>query len=120
MAQSEGFKHITVTAADEDDVVIVAGAVEEAPEPTDVPGAAVAPESEPAAEAVPEPAPETPSAQSVPAQKPAPAAKPKKDDGYREATLEDLADHSMPLAQKITIVAAIILIIVAIAYCALR
>ena len=52
MAESEGFKHITVTAADDEDVVIVAGASEAAaPAPTQPEGEA------PAKEAVaPEPA----------------------------------------------------------------
>ena len=115
MAQGEGFKHITVTAAEDEDVVILAGAT-----PT---GDSVI--TEPATE---EPVPEEPvKAQSpVPepqpskATKPAPSKRAKaKGDSYRETTLEDLEDTSMPFAQRVVIVAAIVCIIGAVIYCAL-
>ena len=91
MAQGEGFKHITVTAADDDDVVIVAGAVEA-----------------PAQNAGDEPAAEEP--------KPSGSKKDSsKKDSYHEATLEDLKQEPMP-AQRVVIIAAIVCIIGALIY----
>lgn len=114
MSQGEGFKHITVTAADEDDVVIVAGAPEAVPE-----------EPEPASDHEPEPAPEPekPKATQDAARKASQdakrkaAQKPKPESGYRETTLEDLQGKPMPLIQKVVIVAAIVCIIGAVIYC---
>lgn len=120
MSQGEGFKHITVTAADEDDVVIVAGAPEAVPEEPDP-----APEPEPASDHEPEPAPEPekPKAAQDAARKASQdakrkaAQKPKPESGYRETTLEDLQGKPMPLIQKVVIVAAIVCIIGAVIYC---
>lgn len=114
MADEKAFSHITVSADDEDDVVIVAGArpasrasgevrpaAEVAPAPAPTPVAA-APEPEPAPTAAPAPEPE-----------PAPAAsasrQPKED--VSETTLEDLKGEPMPLTQKIVIAVAALLIV---------
>lgn len=121
MAQGEGFKHITVTAAEEEDVVIMAGlqdaAVPEggeiAPEPAPeaVPEPVAAPEVAPEPAVVPDPAPE-PDPVRQPQRKPA-AGKGE----YHETTLADLQGQSMPLTQRIVIIAAIICIIGAVIYC---
>ena len=96
---ADGFKHITVTAAEEDDEVIVAGAVEAPdvePEPEPEPAPVAKPDSKPASKTIPKEAPG--------------------DDGYHETTLEDLEGAKMPLAQRIVIIAAIICIIGALVY----
>ncbi len=125
MAQGEGFKHITVTAADEDDVVIVAGVVQQDDSEPEEP--AGAPEDSPVE---PVGAPEDSPVEPVGAQTsaPAPAGRTSqgpethqressaRNDDYRETTLEDLEGKPMPFAQKVTIIAAIVLIVVAIAY----
>ena len=140
MAQGAGFKHITVTAADEDDVVIVAGAVdaetpmEEAPavaqqpdEPavaneqvaeapaTEAPAVEEQLGEEPAVEEQPS-APERAAAASAPASK-SPVKAPRKDD-YHETTLKDLENAPMPFAQRVVIIAAVVLIVIAVVYCA--
>lgn len=107
-----GFKHIAVTAAEEDDFVIKAGIVEDGP-------------AEPATSASTEPAPAEPASVDPEINsekrevKPAATRKPapKKADGYRETTLEDLEAKPMPLTQKVVIVAAILCIIGAVIYC---
>lgn len=138
MAQGEGFKHITVTAADEEDVVIMAGA-------TAVPDSVEASVSDNAKEEpagmlpedllpvdgddVDEPAgtlPERPRSQEHTSQVADMAndddaekivqPKRKPQDNYRETTLEDLESTSMPLTQKIVIIAAIVCIIGAVIY----
>ena len=122
MADSE-FKHIAVTAAEEDDFVIRAGVVDRTDDALPAePDAALEPQTEPASspESVSEPE-LTPEPQPEPARKAAqtsPARKPsaKKDDGYRETTLEDLESTKMPLAQKVVIAAAIVCIIGAVIY----
>lgn len=119
MAESEGFKHITVTAADDEDVVIVAGTGEAtAPASTQPEGEASPKEAvtpEPAGEPVSDAAVQ-PKAEPEPKPEPEPKAKAKPKDDYRETTLEDLQGQSMPLAQRIVIVAAIICIIGAVIY----
>ncbi len=128
MAQGEGFKHITVTAPEEDDVVIVAGAtnIEESPAeelPNEAPIAEELPAEEPAAEASAPRVEEQPAQASEQVKKPVqPAKQPakqaaRKKDAYHETTLEDLQGNSMPMAQKIVIIAAIICIIGAVIYC---
>ncbi|MBQ9043703.1 MAG: SURF2 Surfeit locus protein 2 [Eggerthellaceae bacterium] len=115
MAQGEGFKHITVTAADEDDVVIVAGATQEDDSESEesVGARFIAPVPEPE----PEPAPaEEPKQQPKPKPAAKSAAKPARKDDYRETTLEDLEGKPMPFAQKVTIIAAIVCIIGAVIY----
>lgn len=113
-----GFKHIAVTAAEEDDFVIKAGVVEDEPglgagEP---PVAGAQPDA--AAPAEPDPVPEIEDESEQRQVKPATARKPasKKAGGYRETTLEDLESKPMPFAQKAVIVAAIVCIIGAVIY----
>jgi len=121
MAQGEGFKHITVTAADDDDVVIRVGAVpkeEPAPSTTDDRADASAPAQghTPAEGDTPVGARSArPSTAATNRPRKAPAKK--KRDDYRESTLEDLQSQPMPLAQKVTIIAAVVCIIGAIIYC---
>ena len=92
------YKHITVTAADED-VVIHAGVARAEPEP------APAPAPEPVAASEPEPVPST-----------QPSGRAEKDDAYRETTIEDLETEPMPAAQRIVIIAAVLCIIGALVY----
>ncbi len=111
-----GFKHIAVTAAEEDDFVIRAGVSEQhEPEPEPEPEEQEETESADSAEMVVDEKTE-PEVESKP--KPAPARKPaaKKKDAYHETTLEDLNSTQMPLAQKIVIAAAIVCIIGAVIY----
>ena len=130
MAQGE-FKHISVTAAEEDDVIISAGIVPRSegsasasydapspePEPVQDPE-----EAEPEEEAGrPDPAPEK--AEASPGDASDHSARGAHDgsrqaaqDGYREATLEDLRGEPMPLTQKVVIIAALVCIIGALAY----
>lgn len=127
MAQGEGFKHITVTAPDDDDVVIRVGAVpkeEPAPSATDdradaaTPAGAAAPAQghAPAEGDTPVGARSArPSTAATNRPRKAPAKK--KRDDYRESTLEDLQSQPMPLAQRVTIIAAVVCIIGAIIYC---
>ncbi|MBE6472868.1 MAG: hypothetical protein E7Z99_04705 [Coriobacteriaceae bacterium] len=145
MAQGEGFKHITVTAADDDDVVIRVGAApkeEPAPSTTDdradaaAPAGAAAPAEYDTPGAADNPAEgHTPAGADNPAEgdtpvgarsarpstaatnRPRKAPAKKKRDDYRESTLEDLQSQPMPLAQKVTIIAAVVCIIGAIIYC---
>ncbi len=118
MVQGEGFKHITVTAPEEDDVVIVAGAVEEPPIvelPADEPPAEVEARDEVESldkvkaddEPVFDEAPVKQASRTLPKQ-----AK----DSYHETTLDDLESAPMPMAQRIVIIAAIICIIGAVIY----
>ena len=115
-----GFKHIAVTAAEEDDFVIRAGVPEQPatvpePEPEDLEKLEPVDSSEVEVDEEPElkPKPEV-----EPEPKPVPARKPgaKRKDTYHETTLEDLNSTQMPLAQKIVIVAAIVCIIGAVIY----
>jgi len=117
MAQGEGFKHITVTAAEEEDVVIMAG-LQDAAVPE---GDEIAPEAAPEPVAAHEVAPEPASAPD-PAPEPDPARQPQRKPAagkgeYHETTLADLQGQSMPLTQRIVIIAAIICIIGAVIYC---
>lgn len=126
MAQGEGFKHITVTAADEEDVVIRVGAsaaAEEEPTPVSIDATGTTPTADtvPAASATPasaaapmEARPARPSTSTTNRPRKAPA---KKRDDYRESTLEDLQSQPMPTAQKAVIIAAVVCIIGAIVYC---
>ena len=106
MANSKEFSHITVTADDDDDVVIQAGVVEEpaaeepveeAPleEPVDEPGAEEADDA--VAEAVEEAAVEKEGAGET------------ADAGsYHETTLDDLEATKMSTTQKVIIVVAVL------------
>ena len=126
------FKHIAVTAADEDDFVIKAGIVDDSA-PAAVPAetaSAPRPAHEQAAvvEHVEKPASQEssidkkPPVQTASEQVPTPANPPrgqtssKKRDTYRETTLEDLESAPMPLAQRIVIIAAVVCIIGAVIY----
>lgn len=112
MANPQEFSHITVTA-DEDDVVIQAGAVEEA-----VVEEAPAAEVDDAREEDPESAPEDVSSASgrnaeVPASSEAtptaPTAREKADAAsFRETTLDDLESTRMSTTQKAIIVVAVL------------
>ena len=113
MAQGEGFKHITVTAADEEDVVIIAGAKEDAGREQESENPDPMPEPEPEIAPAPEPVPQS-EADAEPALAPQP--KPKQKDSYHETTLEDLEHTPMPFAQRVVIIAAIICIIGAVIY----
>ena len=135
-----GFKHIAVNAAEEDDFVITAGAVEQAGEDAEasldpaveapveegeVAGQATA-ASEQAEAAVPaddvteaqeasEPAAEQPDSATERTERKT-AKRPRPDDGYRETTLEDLKGEKMSTTQRVVIIAAIICIIGAVVY----
>ncbi len=133
MAQGEGFKHITVMAAEDEDVVIYAGLgeadeapeaaiveaeVEEAEAPADSAANEKAAEGDlhtAAEDALHAPA-EGGTSQPAGDSKPHLQSKPARKDSYRETTLEDLQDHSMPIAQRIVIIAAIVCIIGAVIY----
>lgn len=126
MAQSEGFKHITVTAAEDEDVVIVAGAVAEeggdavqvdpAETAVDVPDVAKASARE--NEAAPKPVADAPETAKPKAAKQAPSKRSKrKGDSYHETTLEDLQSTPMSFTQRVVIIAAIVCIIGAVIYC---
>ena len=97
MANSKEFSHITVTADDDDDVVIRAGVVEEpaAEEPVDEPAAEEADDA--VAEAVEEAAVEKEGAGET-----ADAA------SYHETTLDDLEATKMSTTQKVIIVVAVL------------
>ena len=119
-----GFRHIAVTAADEDDVVITAGLQsgeiggqdtlsdtvperDEAPfeMPEEVPADSIADDGGPEGRAVAERAERSASRPS------------KKADAYHETTLEDLEPAPMPMTQKVVIIAAVVCIIGALLYC---
>lgn len=98
MANSKEFSHITVTADDDDDVVIQAGVVEEpaAEEPVEE-----APLEEPVDDAVAE-AVEEAAVEKEGAGETADAA------SYHETTLDDLEATKMSTTQKVIIVVAVL------------
>ena len=106
------FSHITVTADDEDDLVIEAGARTSRPvEPTQerLERKPVAERGEvrvPVSDAVEEQAAEE-----------AAAARKKKDEGFRETTMDDLKSDPMPFAQKIVLAFAAIGVLAIVAWC---
>ena len=126
MSEGTAFKHIAVVAEPEEDLVIEAGMTEPvapaapnlAPEP--------APGPEPAAPVAPADVP-TEAAQDLEPAAPAPVTKSKaeaarrakmsKADDYHDPTLEDLQDGPMSATQKVVIVAAVVLIVLAVIYC---
>ena len=123
MADDKKYSFITVSADDDDDVVIQAGipaaatVVEPELEPEPVP------EPEPAEDFAPEPEPAPaaePLVESAPAPAPAVAAAPsagaKQKSGYRETTLEDLDSAPMGTTQKVIIVAAVLGVLAFVAY----
>lgn len=111
MAQ-DGFKHISVTAADEEDFVIHAGSGS-APAPQ--------PQPQPQAEARQETASDLASKQNPPASGVSAPTRQKADksprNDYQPTTLDDLKGKPMPAMQKIIIIAAVLCIIGAIVYC---
>lgn len=122
MAQGE-FKHITVTPAEEDDVVINAGVARpsEALSPSFDEGLEVAEnfndELEEEAASLPESQAEfVKVAAEMPATRKAQSKRAPKEDDYHEATLEDLKGEPMSLTQKVVIIAAVVCIIGAFAY----
>ncbi len=113
MADTPGFTHITVSADDDDDVVIQAGiadgpaeAAEGAEAADEAADAADAPEEAEPASDVPEEAEPEPKAE--PEAEPEPAAPRAERDGYRETTLDDLAEGKMSTTQKAVIVVALL------------
>ena len=122
MAQGE-FKHITVTPADDDDIVINAGVVEpsetvsygldEDLDSTQAESSLAEKSDAPSAESGEKPA--EANAASAAARKARGEGAKKKDD-YHEATLEDLQGEPMSLTQRIVIIAAVVCIIGALAY----
>ena len=144
MAQGEGFRHITVTAAEDDDVVIHAGIVRG--DDGAVPatqgdnrletegdrhdGADSGQEADIAPRSAVRKDPVAPNGSDADersdlrtrtgesGRSPQPMRSRAKCDDYRETTLEDLQSLKMPLVQKIVIIAAVLCIIGAIAYCA--
>lgn len=104
MAKEREFSHITVSADEDDDIVIQAGIVETpANEPEAVSSADAAPEAVKTEEVV-----EASTAETVPVAEEAPAAPPRVDDGYRETTLEDIESSKMNSVQKAVIVVALL------------
>ena len=126
------FKHIAVTAADEDDFVIKAGIVNEnapaaapaetvpAPRPSHEEPAPAEHAEKPASEEsvvdIKAPARTSPEQVRTPASSQRSQSPSKKGDTYRETTLEDLESTPMPLAQRIVIIAAVVCIIGAVIY----
>ena len=121
MPEEKRFSHISVHAED-DEVVIQAGAVADSPcepEPAARPAEAAAPEAGAAAAMVPEDVPtsdEAPSVREAEVESDADVRADSDARGYRETTLEDLEGGKTPIAQKVVIVAAILLIVCAIVY----
>lgn len=114
MAQGEGFKHITVTAAEDEDVVIHAGIARGDDDAT-----APATSGDDCVEATGDQHDAgEPDREADVARLRQPTRSRAKRDDYRETTLEDLQSLKMPLVQKIVIIAAVLCIIGAIAYCA--
>ena len=111
------FKHITVTPAADEDVVIMAGigSDESAGEALPNPSAADEQGNVSATHVPDSPSTNENDAKNEP-QKRSSAHRPAKDE-YREQTLEDLDSAPMPTAQKIVIIAAIVCIIGALVYC---
>lgn len=107
MPEQQRFSHITVSPGDDDEVVIRAGAVAATPRAREVPSPADDAEGKPLDIADPA------KARSL-ERSDAPGA-PAPDEGYHETTLEDLSERS-PVAQRIVIAAAVVLIVCAIAY----
>ena len=126
-----GFRHITVTRADEEDEVIEAGIVGEGDAPASavlvegVPLSEGRPEAQPeghpegSPEAQPEAKPEAaprPEGEARQAARPAAVRPPRAADDFHETTLDDLEGEPMSLTQRIVIVAAVVCIIGAIAF----
>ena len=108
MANSKEFSHITVTADDDDDVVIQAGAVEE-PAAEELVDEATAEDVGDAVEGVAEEDPALPEqGAEVPPTADAKAQGKAGDASYHETTLEDLESAKMSTTQKVIIVVAVL------------
>ncbi|MEE0705274.1 MAG: SURF2 Surfeit locus protein 2 [Adlercreutzia sp.] len=109
MTKERQFSHITVSADEDDDIVIQAGIVEA---PADKPLVAPPAPSEPVAVEVGEIEEEpvaSVSRSAVVAEEPVVAPAPARpDDGYRETTLEDIESSKMNSVQKAVIVVALL------------
>lgn len=104
MSDNARFTHITVNAADEDDVVIQAGAVRQAaPQAADEPAPAPEPEPGPVEGDMPDARP-----QAAPERKPQPA--------FEEQTLEDLEVGPMSGMQKAVLAGVALVIVCGIVY----
>ena len=118
MAEVSGFKHISVSADSDDDVVIWAGTEQASAEACDSARTFNVAGAEGASLEVPD------SVQfnqaSQPAQAPAPvertAQQAAEDRGYRETTLDDLKSEPMSKTQKIIIACAIAAVAAAVVY----
>lgn len=112
MANPKEFSHITVTADDDDDVVIQAGAVDETGEGESVIEEIVVEDGDGAPEAFAEDAAEFDSAADEPEASGAgapSASRARADDaGYHETTLDDLESSKMSTTQKVIIVLAVL------------
>ncbi|RDB60395.1 SURF2 Surfeit locus protein 2 [Gordonibacter sp. 28C] len=111
MADEKAFSHITVSADDEDDIVIQAGARTEpsgaVPEPVTAVDEPEVPIAEPD-----EPLPaEDAAAGDAPDAGGQDDARPEREGSYREQQLEDLASAPMPAAQKAVLAVALLLIV---------
>lgn len=112
MADEKTFSHITVSADDEDDFVIQAGAHPTQPQHSshlvaDEAGCEPTPVHEaPVLDAA------TDDFSAIEAGKPSPVDK----NAYEETTLEDLKGSSMPAAQKAVLAAALLLVVAFIVY----
>lgn len=131
MAENGGFKHISVTAEDDEDVVIQAGVSPVAAAQDEIPQAEAAFEEEdaaaPEADALEQPA-EEPSVETAVPQQPAQASRQvapnagtvrtrrREKEPYHETTLEDIESSKMSKTQVAVIVAAVILLIVGVFY----
>lgn len=109
MTKERQFSHITVSADEDDDIVIQAGIVEA---PADEPLVAPPTPSEPVAvevgEIEEEPAASVSRSAAVVEEPVAPPASVRPDDGYRETTLEDIESSKMNSVQKAVIVVALL------------
>lgn len=105
MADKLGFSHITVTADEDEDIVIQAGVVDE-PSAKEPSVSAPAPEAAPAADGGAEAA-EGDTAEVAP-EPPARSRPAAPDDGYRETTLEDIESAKMSGTQKAVILVAML------------
>ncbi len=117
MTEGNGFKHISVTSEDEDDVVIHAGIVQPHDEVDDG-GAMGAAAQQDAGELTegPQLAADDAASRANAQTEQKRAANPSPSQGYRETTLEDLAPTPMSSMQKGIIVFAVVAIAVAVVY----
>ena len=106
IADNLGFSHITVTADEDEDIVIQAGVVDE-PSAKEPSVSAPTPEAAPAADGGAEAA-EVAAAAEVAPEPPARSRPAAPDDGYRETTLEDIESAKMSGTQKAVILVAML------------